>query len=101
VNLGVALPSYPSISPRKAEAFARAIHGASFKDQWQRVGKPFEFAVVGMSRRQTFHHVGVWTEADGGLVVHVQEGTCTVADSLPDLKRLGWNRIEFFKWHTL
>ena len=96
-QLGIPLPDFMA----DPETKRREIQKASLSPEWVELDGPEELCVVAMSRRNIFHHVGVYTEADGGLVVHVQEGTCTVADSLAYLQKVGWQRIGFFKWHTL
>lgn len=97
-QLSVELPEFPTVDPRNVEAFGRAIHAGALSADWAQIGAPEEFAVVAMSRKNLFHHVGIWTEADGGLIVHAQDGSCTVADSLPYLRQNGWKRIGFFRY---
>lgn len=68
--------------------------------EWERLKTPVEGCAVGLSHRPDgkFHHVGIWTQADGGLVVHAVDGANVIAQNLSSLKFHGFGRIEFFEY---
>lgn len=66
-------------------------------DQWTQVDKPFEGAAVAIGGTELYHHVGVYLEADGGLILHSASMRKIRAQSLRALKIEGLSRIAFFK----
>jgi len=78
------VPIEPSVM-EKSEAILKNI-----MVDWEPAFKPFEGAGVAMSKNMVFHHVGVYTEADGGKIIHAwDEHSGVVATSHRDL-RLVW-----------
>lgn len=64
---------------------------------WDAVQYPRELDVVMMSHGARPHHVGLWTDADGGRVVHSLERTGVVAPSLLGLTMGGWRVLGFYR----
>lgn len=50
-----------------------------------------------MASRGKPWHVGIWTEVDGGRVLHCPEGGA-VLQRLADVRRCGWPVIEFYRF---
>lgn len=68
--------------------------------RWQKLEKPVEGCGVGLSRFSNgiLHHCGIWTEADGGLVVHSARKAGVLCQTLSELRRDGYKKIEFFDY---
>ena len=97
VHKGVELLPYP-INPANVASVARAIMIETNGGTWSQVSKPKEFDAVGMSKSKAFHHIGVWTEADGGRVIHANDGQSVMVHTTEQLTQMGFNRIEFFRY---
>lgn len=96
-HLGVLLPELPGIVPPDLQPISRENLAICYKG-WVEVGKPKEWVAVGMSRKETVHHVGVWTEADGGRVIHCWHELPVVADTPKTLKLRGLHIRKFYVW---
>jgi len=93
--LGVSLPLYlvlPSDLRKVSETAENEIEG----DMWTRVDEPEAFDVVGLGKKSIIHHVGLFLENDGGLILHVGNGIPAKAESLNDIKKQ-YKRIEFYR----
>lgn len=95
---GQEIPSYDAVSydgvKELAEAFRSRFSG------WVELDTPEEGCVVALSRSKMFiHHCGIWTWQDRGLVIHTTKfAKMAIAQSVLDLRRDGWKRIEFFRY---
>ena len=67
---------------------------------WIEQDIPTEWCAVGMSRRETIHHVGIWTGADGGKIIHCYHGTPVVSDTSKTLLLKGFHIKKFYVWPT-
>lgn len=99
-HFGREVPQYALVSPSDKLRVAREMDGAEHGGDWVELDEPAEGCVVGLSSHRVIHHVGVWTEADGGLVVHSSEGKGVLAQSLSALRANGYNRITFYAHRT-
>lgn len=96
------VPDFP-IAPEKLTEVTVKMTKEAMRGQWVQLSVPEEGAVVGLSHHRLFHHVGIFTQADGGLVIHALDGIGVIANSLQQLRNGGWNRIEFYapaSWHV-
>jgi hypothetical protein len=111
---GIALPIV-NADPRDLRAVARLVQEHPQRAEWFEVGEPAHLDLVTMSHPAHSHHIGVWLDLDGGVVLHaaqqfrrVRTGTgletlsapgkpAVSADSLPALKVQGWARIQFYR----
>lgn len=89
------VPTFP-IDPGALWEVQQQIEAESKSTNWVQRMVPEEGCAVGLSHGAHFHHVGQWTEQDGGLVIHCLDGSGVVADSLAQLRASGWRRIEFY-----
>lgn len=96
-HFGISLPEYPGVDPTDTSKVSHLLRNAAGSGQWARLEKPVDGCAVAMSRNREFHHVGVFVEVDGGLIVHAADGLNVVAQSVFAVKRAGFIRIEFFK----
>tara|TARA_R110000737_G_scaffold344195_1_gene371077 strand:- start:350 stop:757 length:408 start_codon:yes stop_codon:yes gene_type:complete len=90
------LPVYP-FNPQDVVGISRTILTESRGNDWTAVNKPQEFDAVGMGKKNSIHHVGIWTNADGGKIVHASDGKSVMIQSIAELTRLGFGRIEFYR----
>ena len=69
--------------------------------RWQTIDAPVEGCGVGLSKFSSgiIHHCGLWTDADGGLVVHSARAKAGVlCQTVDELRREGYKKIEFFDY---
>lgn len=93
---GFELPPFAHIMVGDIAKIVKTMELESVSPNWIKKEKPFEFSVVAMSKSEAIHHVGVFTEEDGGKIVHAYEGTAVVANDLLQLRRTGFKRIEYY-----
>lgn len=96
IYFGEILPTYP-INPNDVIGISRIISTESKGGDWFQVKEPKEFDAVGMGKKNSIHHVGIWTSADGGKIVHASDGKSVMVQSTAELTRLGFGRIEFYR----
>ena len=77
---------------------AREIRIAASCGDWIEMEIPDEFDVVLMGRSTTGTHVGVWTNADGGRIVHCEEGQGVGSMTLKRAQDLGYKLIKFYRY---
>lgn len=67
--------------------------------RWFRVDSPdklMEYDAVGMGPGK-MEHVGIYTEADGGLIIHAAQHNGVIADK-PETLRRKYSRLEFYRY---
>jgi len=87
------------IDPKNVSAYGKAINEGKEHPEWKEYDAPQEGFVVPVSKQNLFHHVGIWLELDGGLILHCYEGGCVVAQSLHSMKTQFWKKFKYYK-HT-
>lgn len=96
-HLDVELPKFASIMVGDIPSIVKTMEIQSKNEMWRKIEEPTEFCVVAMSKSRYIHHVGVWTEEDGGKVLHSFEKKPIVANDLLQLHRVGFKRVEFYE----
>lgn len=79
-------------------ACARAAANASERDRWADTDTPAEGDAVLMAHSRAPSHVGIWTEANGGAVLHCAQGAGVLCQSIRALKMAGWGHIRFYRF---
>jgi cell wall-associated NlpC family hydrolase len=102
-EFGINLPTYPGIEFETKLALAKLVEQEVTKaeSRWKVEPTPIDGCVVAMSSHKAIHHVGVFIDVDGGLILHTQKGTGVVAQKQSTLKSVfRFSRIEFYshKW---
>lgn len=94
----VTLPAVEGLTRENAVEVADRVRDAISED-WEEVPEPFELCAVGMSQKSSgdIHHVGVYTAADGGKIVHCWGAQRVIADDLPGLMRKGFKQFKFYR----
>lgn len=95
-KLGAELSFQEDVDADNKIEVAQRIAIASDSGEWEERQIPKEFDVVLMGR-STPAHVGIWTEADGGLIVHCSEGRGVNAISLQKARDAGYKIIRFYR----
>lgn len=95
---GIELPTFPNVDAQDHLLVARYISQGAVEGSWSREPQPLEGFAVGLGKSRVLHHVGLWLDIDGGLVLHASVGGVT-AQSLPTLRAFGFSRIEFYRHH--
>lgn len=93
------LPDLPGIHAAKVLETCHTVE-SEIKESWIEIPEPVELCAVGMSKKTAIHHVGIYTKADGGKVVHCYSHPTMVADTLRMLHILGFRTIKFYR-HVL
>ena len=71
------------------------------KEHWYTIAKPTNnfdlilMKVIGSEKNA--YHVGLWTKANGGAVVHAVSGGCIDLDSLREIKMRGFEIKRFMR----
>lgn len=90
-----------TIDAQNLAACARAIKAETnggFGASWSELSKPVEFAGVAMGHTD-FSHVGIYTEADGGLILHSSLYENVVASRPAVLQRTRYPKIKYYGLH--
>lgn len=95
-EFGIALPALPGISAASVLNIHSQIEGEAKKD-WIEIPTPIEGCAVAMSQQEAVHHVGIWTQADGGRIVHSWKHQNVVADSLKSIRLKGIRTIRYYQ----
>lgn len=94
---GIILPNCPGIVKGDlrgdAAEIAREAH-----ERWKEMPGPVESCVVAMSQKTVLHHVGLWTFADGGKIVHCRENCSVVAETVRTLRLRGVRIFKYFQY---
>lgn len=94
---GVLLPDLPGVASCDLLTISHRILREAM-DLWQDLAEPKELCAVAMSQSRVLHHVGVWTAADGGKVIHAWKDLAVIADTLRVLRLRGFRTIKFFSY---
>lgn len=82
------------IDPGNKPLVAEAVEAAA---GWVEVKEPVEGCAVAMLQgRDRSYHVGVYTAADGGCVLHATERGGVLCQRVNILASYGWSRIRFY-----
>lgn len=93
--MDVELPSFVQPSQSIKHAIERIKEGKQ-EPIWQPIDIPFELCAVGLGKGKYIHHVGIYTDMDGGKVIHADEGRPVLAHTIHQLRKQGFTRIEFY-----
>lgn len=97
-RLNIELPEYPGMNTANVWEVARKIEGVIISDMdWKQIKSPIHLCAVAMSSGRVLHHVGVWLDIDGGLVLHSRDSGAITAQSLRGLSSIGIQRIIYYK----
>ena len=98
-HLGIMLPSYPNINASNLRQVRDTITNGALEETWNELDAPVNCCVVAMSKNtKSLHHVGIYLETDGGLILHSTPNACVIAQSERDLKKWGFQRIEYYQF---
>lgn len=98
-QLGIQLPSYPNINATNLRAVRDAITNGAVEQVWVPLEKPEHLCVVAMSKNVTsLHHVGIYLDVDGGIILHSTPNASVIAQSEKDLVKWGFRRIEYYSY---
>lgn len=97
-HLGISLPEYQGADAESIRTALRLIDAGPDAHQFERVLIPENLSAVAMGAASRLHHVGVYIDVDGGKVLHCQRNQGVVFQSVPDLQKRGFARIEFYNY---
>ena len=105
-HFGIDLPSYPGLDATdrlvSIRVFSAAIAGLEQGEahgglRWGRVGLPQEGDGVAMGACDRIAHVGIFTEVDGGLVIHAVDQGGVVAATPHEIRAKGMRNVLYFR----
>lgn len=94
MELGIDVPQMPGVDAKNRLLVSRVMRD---QEIFEVAETPQEFDVVVLGRSSQCQHVGIYTESEGGGVVHCQEGAGVVFVSIPQLKAQNFNNISFLR----
>lgn len=81
--------------------FDAAVQDEVRSGSWQKIDitqePPQEFDVVLMAKTDLYNHVGIYTTANGGRVLHCRKGPGVCLEPLHKLQRLGLQKFEYWR----
>lgn len=92
----IELPELPGIGAAKVLETCHTVI-KELEVSWIEIPRPVECCAVGMSQKEAIHHVGIYTGADGGKIIHCWGSQNVVADTLRVLRIYGFRTIKFYK----
>lgn len=94
----VGLPAVEGLTMRNADEVAAKVRDKLTGD-WVEIEEPQELCAVAMSQAPDgqIHHVGVYTSADGGRVVHCWGAHRVIAEDFRRLRLKGFKIIKFYR----
>lgn len=95
-EIGLSLPVY-ELSGKETLAVARKISDERASNLWEPVGEPSEFDAVLMGKGSTPTHIGIWTESDGGKIIHCNESQDVNAMTLQKAASEGYKFLQFYR----
>lgn len=90
IYLGYDYPLQPGDTKQIVIAFKESIGEGG---EWSKISQPIDYCAVALSMNRHIHHVGVWF--NGGCL-HATEGVGVVYNTLKQLKRNGYSKMEFY-----
>lgn len=96
-EFAIAVPAVPEINQNDLRAMVKAFHVDPERERWRAVTHPLEGDAVLMSHNTRPHHIGIWSEADGGAVLHCLEGSGVVFTGLQRLRLFGFNVTGYYR----
>jgi hypothetical protein len=78
-------------------AISRAFDAHPEKLNWESIAEPTDGAGVLMGKSNRAAHVGVWTSADGGGIVHCVVGAGVVFSTISGLRQMGWRVLGMYR----
>ena len=93
-GLGLDIAYDYDIQPGETARIVRAMVEGVKLDMWEKVGTPSNHCAVALSRNKRIHHVGIWIS---GGVLHAADGVGVVYNSIRQLERSGFHKVEFYK----
>jgi len=101
-DFGIVLPEYPELLTAPLYVLRERIEAESNRE-WTRVDSPFDGCGVAMSIHDKPHHVGVYTSADGGRILHCYGKYNVIADTFTGLRLKGFRSVQLYRhklWPT-
>lgn len=92
-HFGVVMPKVPI---GDAQACLAEFESRITRHVWERINVP-EHGCGALLRGGLHPHVGVYLNADGGVILHALEGVGVVASSVHELSGLGFGRTKYYR----
>lgn len=90
----ITLPSYGEHQePSRAR---RTILDEATSGRWQEIESPTDGCMVLLGKREWPHHIGVYMETNGGMIVHCLDHVGCAIDSMRSLRAIGWGYMKFY-----
>lgn len=97
-QFGIELPNYPERQPLNVSENWRIAQQEMASPHWRQIVKPSHGDAIGLSAsRKVIHHVGIFLDVDGGLVLHATDKRHVVAQSIQTLRTIGLQTVLFYR----
>jgi hypothetical protein len=90
------VPEYQVPDLQDVQKVSAKLMGELKNPNWVEIPKPVDGCMVGLSHSRIIHHVGVFSDVDGGLVVHCLDHSGVVAHNSAQLKRHRYSTVKFY-----
>lgn len=96
IRRGVDLTPYPGV---KESGLIQSLRNAEREAlrAWEVSPVPVHFGAVGMSKGERVEHVGLWLECGGGMILHANEKSGVVCQSMGSIRTTGIQKFIFYK----
>lgn len=95
-QLSVTLEDFAGIPVDDVRAVGTEMTRGVLVAPWHPSSTPGHLDLVAMGGNRLIHHVGVWLDIDGGLVLHTSSGKSVCAQGLSQVKTTGTQTIKFY-----
>lgn len=99
-ELGIELPAIDTRPDHRFQVGRDFKEYANRQHDWVPVedqDRKCEYDGVAIGSRNSLYHVGVWTEADGGKIVHCNMDQGVTVMSVPRMMELGYDLFRFYR----
>jgi hypothetical protein len=93
----ISVPSYQYVNSENLLAVTREIDRVTSGPDWIEIDRPIHGCAVGMSSNKSIHHVGIWLDFDGGVILHSRDHANVIVQSLRSVRMSGIQNIIFYK----
>ena len=93
----IELPIYAGVNPKDVKRVGRLMTDGSVDGDWLEIETPEEGCAVAMSQNKVIHHVGIFLNADGGVVLHAGDKLNVLAQPIKQLSQYGWRTVRYYK----
>ncbi len=96
-HVGISLPSCDEVDAANIPLVTKEISKAIYGGHFIQIDKPIHLCAVGLSKNSAIHHVGIWLDVDGGVILHSNQGSNVTVQNIRSMRVSGFNTILFYR----